>query len=247
MYWVFVAACRILSCGMWTLNWDMRHLVRWPEIEPRHPVLGAWSLSHWTTREVPQKQTFIFLLFLGGRTYGDHFDQMRKLCLSLNLVKLLDLSKSQFPPLLVLLQSVFITNHSQFFLLETIIIWIEFPLCLRVCSAFASLPNYLGNICLSIFDPPFFFLYALLIYQFIRKDIDEPPRCSLKGSPRQELLSPGNWGGPPSPHVDVFTYLGAPRLFLRSLETLSDGKQAGLGLYWAPNLTWPRRPLLFRK
>ena len=40
---------------------------------------------------------------------------MRKLGLSLNLVKLLDLSKPQFPPLLVLFQRVFTTNHSQSF------------------------------------------------------------------------------------------------------------------------------------
>ena len=60
-------------------------------------MLGAWSLSHWTTRQVPQKQKFIFLLFLRGRTFRDHFDQMRKLGLSLNLVKLLDLSKPHLP------------------------------------------------------------------------------------------------------------------------------------------------------
>ena len=27
-------------------------LVTWPEIEPSTPALGAWSLRHWTTREV---------------------------------------------------------------------------------------------------------------------------------------------------------------------------------------------------
>ena len=31
----------------------MRDLVPQPGIEPRPPVLGAWSLTHWTTREVP--------------------------------------------------------------------------------------------------------------------------------------------------------------------------------------------------
>ena len=36
---VIVAGCRIL--------------VPWPEIKPGLPALGAWSLSHWTTREVP--------------------------------------------------------------------------------------------------------------------------------------------------------------------------------------------------
>ena len=39
---VLVAACRIFSCSMWDL-------VSWPG---RSPVLGAWSLSHWTMREV---------------------------------------------------------------------------------------------------------------------------------------------------------------------------------------------------
>ena len=41
-----VAACRIFSCGMWGL-------VSWSGIKPGPCVLGAWSLSHWTTREVP--------------------------------------------------------------------------------------------------------------------------------------------------------------------------------------------------
>ena len=31
----------------------MRNLVSWPGTEPGPPALGAWSLSHWTTREVP--------------------------------------------------------------------------------------------------------------------------------------------------------------------------------------------------
>ena len=34
-----------LSCGMWGL-------VPWPGIEPGSHALGAWSLSHWTIREV---------------------------------------------------------------------------------------------------------------------------------------------------------------------------------------------------
>ena len=31
----------------------MRHLVPWPGIEPGPPALGTWSLTHWTTRQVP--------------------------------------------------------------------------------------------------------------------------------------------------------------------------------------------------
>ena len=37
-----------LSCSMWDLL-----IVSCPGIEPKAPALGAWSLSHWTTREVP--------------------------------------------------------------------------------------------------------------------------------------------------------------------------------------------------
>ena len=36
-----------LSCCMWDL-------VPWPGTEPRPPALGAQSVNHWTTREVPQ-------------------------------------------------------------------------------------------------------------------------------------------------------------------------------------------------
>ena len=43
----------VLSCGKQTLSCGLWDLVRWPVIEPRPPALGAQSLSHWTTREVP--------------------------------------------------------------------------------------------------------------------------------------------------------------------------------------------------
>ena len=45
-------ARRIFSCSVWTLSCSMWVLVLWPGIEPRTPELGAWGLSHWTTREV---------------------------------------------------------------------------------------------------------------------------------------------------------------------------------------------------
>ena len=41
-----VAACRLLVCGT-------RNLVPRPGIKPSAPALRVWSLSHWTTREVP--------------------------------------------------------------------------------------------------------------------------------------------------------------------------------------------------
>ena len=53
---VLVAAHGIFSCGMWDL-------VPWPGIEPWAPALGAWSLSHWTTRDVPEI-TFKRIFFL---------------------------------------------------------------------------------------------------------------------------------------------------------------------------------------
>ena len=40
-----------LSCGM-------QDLVPWPGIESGPPALTAWSLSHWTTREVPSYPSF---------------------------------------------------------------------------------------------------------------------------------------------------------------------------------------------
>ena len=45
--WVLVVACGlfIVAC-----IWDLGPR---PEIEPGPPVLGTWSLTHWTTREVP--------------------------------------------------------------------------------------------------------------------------------------------------------------------------------------------------
>ena len=52
IYFIYLAmlglscSMRILSCGMWDL-------VPSPGIKPRPSVLGAWSLNHWTTREVP--------------------------------------------------------------------------------------------------------------------------------------------------------------------------------------------------
>ena len=40
-----------LSCGIfWCDMWDV---VPWSGIEPGLPALGAQSLSHWTTREIP--------------------------------------------------------------------------------------------------------------------------------------------------------------------------------------------------
>ena len=42
-----VEACGIFSCSMC-------NLIPWPGIKPRTTALGAWNLSHWTTREAPK-------------------------------------------------------------------------------------------------------------------------------------------------------------------------------------------------
>ena len=42
-----------LNCCSWIFSWSRWGLVSPPGIEPMRPALGAHSLSHWTTREVP--------------------------------------------------------------------------------------------------------------------------------------------------------------------------------------------------
>ena len=44
---IFLASCRVFSCSMWNLG-------PWPGTRLGPPHLGAWSLSHWTTRQVPK-------------------------------------------------------------------------------------------------------------------------------------------------------------------------------------------------
>ena len=59
MCWALVAAHRIFSYSMrdvWsTLSCGMWKQVPRPGIEPGSPTLGAQSLRHWITREVPEK------------------------------------------------------------------------------------------------------------------------------------------------------------------------------------------------
>ena len=50
---VFVASGEIFSCGLPALSCSTWRRVPWPGIGPRPPAWAAWSLSHWTTREVP--------------------------------------------------------------------------------------------------------------------------------------------------------------------------------------------------
>ena len=55
---VLVAAPGIFSRCMQTLSCGVCDPVPWLGIEPRSFALGAWSLSLWTTREVPEREGF---------------------------------------------------------------------------------------------------------------------------------------------------------------------------------------------
>ena len=50
--WVLVEHAGSFSYNTQTLSCILWDQVPWPGIKPRPPALGAWSLSHWTTREV---------------------------------------------------------------------------------------------------------------------------------------------------------------------------------------------------
>ena len=50
--------CGIFRYCIWTLSCGMWGLVPWPGTEPGSLALGVWSLSHWTTREVPVQKFF---------------------------------------------------------------------------------------------------------------------------------------------------------------------------------------------
>ena len=56
LYCILVATQGIfdLRCSMRTLTCKIRGLIPWPGMEPGPPTLGAWSLSHWATREAPR-------------------------------------------------------------------------------------------------------------------------------------------------------------------------------------------------
>ena len=60
--YVFISSAALgLRYGIWTLSCSIWDLVSWSRMEPGPPPLGVQSLSHWTTREVPN--TLLFLSF----------------------------------------------------------------------------------------------------------------------------------------------------------------------------------------
>ena len=69
LHWVLVAAHVIIGCGMWDL-------VPRPGMEPEPTALGVWSLSHWTTGEVPP-DIFICQLWV-GKIHSDYIQMCRE-------------------------------------------------------------------------------------------------------------------------------------------------------------------------
>ena len=73
LHWALVAACRIFSCSTWAL-------IAW--IEPSSPALGAWSLSHWTIRELPVVLFFCLLQTLISPSMLEIFQWQKTITLS---------------------------------------------------------------------------------------------------------------------------------------------------------------------
>ena len=57
---LFVFGCARSSSSMWILSCGVGDLVPWLGIKPEPPELRGWSLSHWTTREVPGGHSFAY-------------------------------------------------------------------------------------------------------------------------------------------------------------------------------------------
>ena len=63
LFLINLFGCASLSCIMWVLNGSMWDPVPQPGIKPIRSALGAWSLSHWTTREVLGRLSYLSLLW----------------------------------------------------------------------------------------------------------------------------------------------------------------------------------------
>ena len=71
---IIVAVCGIFSCGMRILNCGIWDLAPWPGMESGPPALGAGTLSHWTTREVPCPLVFSLFSFFFFKIYSKIVD-----------------------------------------------------------------------------------------------------------------------------------------------------------------------------
>ena len=75
LHQLFIVACKTfhLHCSMQTLSWGIWDLISRLGFELGLPALGAWSLSHWTTREVPPVTFWMRWVLVVGSVYNRLF------------------------------------------------------------------------------------------------------------------------------------------------------------------------------
>ena len=85
---ILAVAWKLFSYSMWTLSCHMWAPVPWPGVESGLPALGAQSLSHWTTREIPPATLYHTHLFPGtpSSPLPKHIEVIpKKLCVPLSV------------------------------------------------------------------------------------------------------------------------------------------------------------------
>ena len=82
--------CYLFGCNrsqsqhLGSFSRNMGDLVPWPGIEPSPPTLGAQSLSHWTTRDIPRNDLMRRAQHLHSNMQGISFLALVARCRSLN-------------------------------------------------------------------------------------------------------------------------------------------------------------------
>ena len=64
---IWLCQVLVVAHGIFNLCWGIRDLAPQPGVKPRPHALGAWNLSHWTTREVTL--TFVLCEFFFAYKY----------------------------------------------------------------------------------------------------------------------------------------------------------------------------------
>ena len=175
---LLVVAFGIFSCSMRTLSCGMWDLVPKPGIEPGPPALGARSLRHWTTREVPTP----FFLYFQSSMICSH-TQVYWICLHKSNPSLWNLMNTL----------LFITHLTLNFLfpLDTLFwafVTLLFPvvfLFFRILLSHRELPFFLflKSSCFLVFQPFFISsIQSLLVYRNSLKptfQLHFPPNLSM--------------------------------------------------------------------
>ena len=74
-FYIYLLVVPGFSCGMQTLTCSMWDLIPWPGIKPMSPCIWSWSLSHWTTREVPIFQSLNKYFFCKNKPHYSKNDK----------------------------------------------------------------------------------------------------------------------------------------------------------------------------